>query len=61
MSRVLCRSYTLFRSLSLSQHVNKPISNIPYYLLQRYFTVQAPIQTTQDAFKPGAMNVDQLC
>jgi hypothetical protein len=73
MSRVLCRSHTLFRSPRLTQHVNKPISSSSYYLLQRRFTVQTSIQTTQDVvksslafgldqdtFKPGAINVDQL-
>jgi hypothetical protein len=60
MSRVLCCSHTLFRSLRLSRHVNKPISNTSYYLLQRRFAVQASIQTIQDVSKPETMNVDQL-
>jgi hypothetical protein len=73
MSRVLCCSYTLFRSLNLGQHAKKPINNISCYLLQRRFSTQTSVQTAQDVVKPSlafdldqdafkheAMNVDQL-
>jgi hypothetical protein len=60
MSRVLYRSHILFRSLNLSQHVNKSISNISYYLLQRRLSTQASIQTTQDVSESGPIKVDRL-
>jgi hypothetical protein len=58
MSRVLCCSHT--RYLSPGQHVNSPSNDFSRYLLQRCFTIQISIQTTQDVSKPEAMNVDQL-
>jgi hypothetical protein len=60
MSRILYRSHTLFRSLGLIKHINRPSNSVSYHLLQRCLTAQAYTQTAQDVVKPGAMNADQL-
>jgi hypothetical protein len=60
MSRVLCHSNTLFRSLSLSQHVNKSISNLSCRLLQQRLSTQTYTRTAQYVSKPRTVDTDQL-